>query len=303
MPEQNQIILRALTAMCGELPQHAAPERGPGAADVDDCIDQELLPIFLEEGPRRCCRKSARVCTSCEKDPEQVALLQRLLRPLHTVKGRRTMAGAMRLGQHMHDMESNIEAMVNGGCLTLAQVQHLLTDYDQGLQLFEALQHPEIADGVDAVGDAPDSAASEASGVSPNDGDAGNAAVTVPLVRIRANILDRLLNQAGELSISRSRLETEVEFLRESATELAANVSRLGAQLRKIEIQAEIQISASDKTLGEGRDFDPLEFDRFTHLQELTRMMAESVSDVSSLQKPCWVRSTIRKPIWSNKPG
>src|SRR3569832_2503858 len=32
------------------------------------------------------------------------------------------------------------------------------------------------------------------------------------------------------------------------------------------------------------REFDPLEFDRFTRLQELTRMMAESVNDVASVQ-------------------
>lgn len=280
MPAQNQAILNALTAVLDELPQHTAPERWSGAAAIDDCIDQELLPIFLEEG-RDLLPQIGEGLYKLQKNPEQLDRLQHLLRPLHTVKGSARMAGAMRLGQHMHDMESNIEAMVNGGSLTPAQVQSLLTDYDQGLQLFEALQHPEIGDGAD-------SAAAELStdpGEQALAAESELAAAAVPLVRIRANILDRLLNQAGELSISRSRLETEVDFLRESATELAANVTRLGAQLRKIEIQAEIQISASDKTHGEGHRFDPLEFDRFTHLQELTRMMAESVSDVSALQK------------------
>src|SRR5437879_10176204 len=33
------------------------------------------------------------------------------------------------------------------------------------------------------------------------------------------------------------------------------------------------------------RDFDPLEFDRYTRLQELTRMMAESLSDAASIQQ------------------
>ena len=31
--------------------------------------------------------------------------------------------------------------------------------------------------------------------------------------------------------------------------------------------------------------FDPLEFDRFTRVQELTRMMAESVNDVATVQR------------------
>ena len=34
-----------------------------------------------------------------------------------------------------------------------------------------------------------------------------------------------------------------------------------------------------------GKGFDPLEFDRFTRVQELTRMMAESVNDVATVQR------------------
>jgi chemosensory pili system protein ChpA (sensor histidine kinase/response regulator) len=48
-----------------------------------------------------------------------------------------------------------------------------------------------------------------------------------------------------------------------------------------VEVQAESQIASRLSIAGE-REFDPLEFDRFTRLQELTRMMAESVNDVGS---------------------
>ncbi|MEB0030628.1 Hpt domain-containing protein [Undibacterium sp. RTI2.1] len=108
-------------------------------------------------------------------------------------------------------------------------------------------------------------------------------AAPVPLVRVRADILDRLVNQAGEVSISRSKLENEVSTLRTSLTELTDNVNRLRDQLREVEIQAETQITSRMAMSGD-REFDPLEFDRFTRLQELTRMMAESVSDVSTVQ-------------------
>ena len=103
-------------------------------------------------------------------------------------------------------------------------------------------------------------------------------------MRVRADILDRLVNQAGEVSISRSRLETEVDTLQQSLSELNENVDRLRSQLREIEMQAETQI-ASRMTHSGDREFDPLEFDRFTRLQELTRMMAESVNDVASVQQ------------------
>lgn len=103
------------------------------------------------------------------------------------------------------------------------------------------------------------------------------------LVRVRADILDRLVNQAGEVSISRSKLENEVDTLKASLSELTDNISRLRDQLREVEIQAETQISSRMAFSGD-REFDPLEFDRFTRLQELTRMMAESVSDVVTVQ-------------------
>jgi chemosensory pili system protein ChpA (sensor histidine kinase/response regulator) len=106
---------------------------------------------------------------------------------------------------------------------------------------------------------------------------------TTPLVRVRADILDRLVNQAGEVSISRSKLENEVETIRGSLSELTENVARLRDQLREVEIQAETQITSRMAFSGD-REFDPLEFDRFTRLQELTRMMAESVSDVAAVQ-------------------
>ncbi|MCU6434708.1 Hpt domain-containing protein [Undibacterium sp. Jales W-56] len=112
---------------------------------------------------------------------------------------------------------------------------------------------------------------------------AATPAAPVPLVRVRADILDRLVNQAGEVSISRSKLENEVGTLRTSLTELTENVNRLRDQLREVEIQAETQITSRMAMSGD-REFDPLEFDRFTRLQELTRMMAESVSDVATVQ-------------------
>jgi chemosensory pili system protein ChpA (sensor histidine kinase/response regulator) len=104
------------------------------------------------------------------------------------------------------------------------------------------------------------------------------------MVRVRADILDRLVNQAGEVSISRSKLETEVGTLKQSLSELTENVARLRDQLREIEMQAETQIT-SRMAHSADREFDPLEFDRFTRLQELTRMMAESVNDVGSVHQ------------------
>ena len=103
---------------------------------------------------------------------------------------------------------------------------------------------------------------------------------------MRSQLLDRLVNQAGEVMITRSRLEAELRQLRGSLGDLTGNLDRLRAQLRDIELQAESQMQSR---LAQAKDtaagFDPLEFDRFTRVQELTRMMAESVNDVATVQR------------------
>jgi chemosensory pili system protein ChpA (sensor histidine kinase/response regulator) len=106
------------------------------------------------------------------------------------------------------------------------------------------------------------------------------------VVRVRAKLLDQLMNQAGEVLSSRARVEIEVGKLKSSLSGLTQDVDRLRVQLRELEIQAESQMQ-SRLTLQKETEtqFDPLEFDRFTRVQELVRVMAESVSDVATVQR------------------
>jgi len=105
------------------------------------------------------------------------------------------------------------------------------------------------------------------------------------LIRVRAELLDNLVNFAGEVSIYRSRMEQQTNAFRYNLTELDDTVNRLRGQLRQFEIEAEAQIQY--RTEEEGRtqaDFDPLEFDRFTQMQTLSRGMMESLNDLDSLR-------------------
>jgi len=110
---------------------------------------------------------------------------------------------------------------------------------------------------------------------------AGNA-----VVRVRASLLDRLVNQAGEVSITRARIDADVKVLQGSLNDLTDSLDRLRKQLRDIELQAETQITTRiEAAKAASQTFDPLEMDRFTRFQELTRFMAESVNDVATLQR------------------
>ena len=109
---------------------------------------------------------------------------------------------------------------------------------------------------------------------------------TQSAVRVRAPLLDRLVNQAGEVSITRSRIESGVGQIKGSLGDLTENLERLRGQLRDIELQGEVQMTSRlEAAKAASQSFDPLEFDRFTRFQELTRMMAESVNDVATVQR------------------
>jgi chemosensory pili system protein ChpA (sensor histidine kinase/response regulator) len=283
-----------------------------------DEIDADLLPVFLEEA-RDGFPQMSSVLRAWLEQPTNAAFPQSLLRLLHTLKGSARMAGAMVLGQQLHDMETRAENIMHLGSPSPLTIEDLLVRFDHASQLFDHLQNPDAPapalqaapataghqpDSTDAAVDNADaSKAAQSVVLSPlmpvrddtrpsTQLPAMRPAAPLPaapaapaqLVRVRADILDRLVNQAGEVSISRSKLETEVGSLRQSLSELTDNVSRLRDQLREIEMQAETQIT-SRMAASADREFDPLEFDRFTRLQELTRMMAESVSDVGSVHQ------------------
>lgn len=105
-------------------------------------------------------------------------------------------------------------------------------------------------------------------------------------VRIRADLLDRLVNYAGEVAIYRARLEQQLGAFRGAIAEMAATNTRMRDQLRRLEIETEAQIVARYQREGDDGEqaFDPLELDRFSTLQQLSRALAESAADQVSLQ-------------------
>jgi chemosensory pili system protein ChpA (sensor histidine kinase/response regulator) len=116
--------------------------------------------------------------------------------------------------------------------------------------------------------------------------------VTLPALRMRTDTLDLWVNQATEVAGSKGRLDQHVLQLRQSLHELTDNVERLRQQLREIEIQAESQMATRTELANTTQTaFDPLEFDRFTRFQELTRMLSESLGDMLT------VRDTVAKTL------
>ena len=281
-------------------------------AYISDDVDTQVLPIFLEEAAELYPQAGEQV-RAWRRAPGDDARARQLRRTLHTFKGSARMAGAMRLGELAHLMESRLDVddapvpgsaelfeALDGDLDRIAFVLDALREGKTNVALSwaadkdEAAATPEVralAAETPAVAitertvvvslPTPDHAASRAE---PEASDVESGARA--MLRVRADIIDRLVNEAGEVAIARARIESELRSLKANLLELTGSVIRLRTQVREIEIQAESQIQSRLMQVGEGEEgFDPLEFDRYTRFQELARSLGEGVNDVSTVQQ------------------
>lgn len=105
-------------------------------------------------------------------------------------------------------------------------------------------------------------------------------------VRVTADMLEHLTDFAGEASIARARVQDQVAAMKGHLGELKHNVVRFRQQLRDLEIEAEsrIPVRLDQRTGPTAAEFDPLELDRYTKLQEVSRGLGESLDDLLSIQ-------------------
>lgn len=305
-------------------PQPAAHAVHTPAADEDepepglpDHIEPDLYPIFEEEG-RDLLQELHGALREWLAHPSELGRSDACMRALHTFKGGARLAGAMRLGEQAHHLESAIEGLLRAGTADFGQVQALQHEGDALEHAFEqlgrSLRAPvapvaaPVAAPVPAPALAPVVAAeprpvaavaaesatesgrevdwSRFAGAAEIEAGGDSLAIGQALVRVRGSLLERMASQAGEVSIRRARMESELTQMKGSLLDLDDNLERIRAQLRELELQAEAQMHIQQEMQQQGgREFDPLEFDRYTRFQELTRMLAESVGDVGTLQR------------------
>ena len=232
-----------------------------------DDIDAHLLPVFLEEAEELVPQIGSDL-RDWKAAPEDQRIADALKRALHTLKGSARMAGAIRLGELTHLMESRVEAALVAGQLPPELFDELESKMDRlsaDLDRMKERNAPVPAPA--AIAEPPPSSAAA-------------------MLRVNADTLDFLITESGEVAIARSRIEAELRLVKQSLGDLDDSIARLRTQLREVEIQADSQMQSRRSVLDErDRDFDPLEFDRYTRLQELTRMMAEGLSDATSIQQ------------------
>ena len=292
-------------------PDDTQPE---GPLDIPG-LDPELVDLFTEEGGELLDASDGSLAV-LRGAPDDVESVRSLQRNLHTLKGGARVVGIAPVGDLAHAMETLLEK--NGDrkrALEPVEVDSLERGFDRLHEMVERIRQGQavatpanaierfnaLADGRPVVGGAEPTASEpmeearqlvQATAPAPAPREAprlveAEVHATAELIRVRSDLLDSLVNAAGEASIYRARLEQQVGNFRFNLVELNQTVLRLREQLRKLEIETETQILSRyqrENEAGEGATFDPLELDRFSNLQQYSRALAESVSDLASIQ-------------------
>ncbi len=234
-------------------------------------VDQELLTMFIDEA-HEILPEIGTELRAWRSDPKTKSHPEALQRSLHTLKGSARMAGQLALGDIAHGFEEQVVRALKHAP-TPDDFENMFVDLDKIGGYFEK-----------SVEEAPEETTQAANNDDPQP--SGRAKDRkAQFLRMRADTLDRLINEAGEISIIRSRMDRELLGFKQSSSDLTESLQRLRGYLRELEIEAESQMQSRMSILQEANEtFDPLEFDRFTRLQELTRMIAESVNDVGTIQ-------------------
>ncbi|MDL0430858.1 Hpt domain-containing protein [Marinobacter sp. TBZ242] len=309
-PEADRILIEALKD-AHKTSGDDLSEPAEASAE-EDAVDAEVLEIFLEEAGE-ILDQLEQLLDDWRKDPANHHFNQEAQRALHTLKGGARLSQLSELGDKAHALETRLIDL--GGNTPGDEAWQAITeDHDAIVALVSR-----IRDRFENTGAAPEPAkpavetpvaptAPEPTAAKPAQPEKPVAPAPKPnktpskapakaaaaqrapqeTIRVSAPLLDELVNLAGETSITRGRLEQQTSDFSHNLDEMAATIERLREQLRRMEIETETQILfRAEKEHGPdyGDDFDPLEMDRYSAIQQLSRALTESSSDLADLRE------------------
>ncbi len=289
--------------------------RVPAPDNLED-VDADILATFLEETDELF-ESMEQAIDSWQQSPEDPEPAEQLKRVLHTFKGGARMVGLVSLGEFSHNFESWLIESVDRADSDADFFTDLVKWQDQLLKLVDQIR-PSDADGSQPdeqlsapladTGSEPDATELESRaepqastqlvtelrnvivptikhGLTPAN-DSKVKSGPQEMVKVSANLLDDLVNMVGETSISRGRVEQQINEFSFSLEEMDTTIRRLQDQVRRLGMETEAQVMFRREQLeasSTAEGFDPLEMDRYSQLQQLSRALMESASDLQDL--------------------
>ena len=292
---------------CYVLPHEGEPRNVGSMIQPLDERDPELLEIFLEEADD-IIESSSAALVRWQADPQNTLEVENLLRDLHTLKGGARMVEIAPIGDLAHELESLYEGLSSGVLKNSALLNGLLqsghdmlADMVDAVRGYEPLPNPTLL--IDSIAQYSASGAIqevaskpvEEQAINPTPGsepaapaaDADVERAGPEMVKVAAEQLEDLVNLAGETSIFRGRIEQQVSDAQVTLAEMETTIERMRDQLRRLDIETQGRILSRDRQaerLGY-EEFDPLEMDRHSQLQQLSRALFESASDLMDLKE------------------
>lgn len=305
--EQEQPVEEAKT----EQPKEDVKPEEPVAED-EAAWNEELAELFLGEASELLASYEEAI-ERWSNDLHNTEPLNTAMRNLHTLKSGAKLAAITPVGDLTHKLEGVIETLARDSRVGQSRwVDMLRRSYDELHDMVEQVRNGEMPakptellrkldsdksaiesqiDQLDKQDLAESGEQAEVKVVSLADRqkqkeEEAKEAASRDVIRVRSEVLDNLVNLSGEASIFRSRLEQQVADLNFNLSEMSSTVDRLREQLRNLEIETEAQVLYRREISGVDFDeFDPLEMDRYTRQQELTRSLLEAASDLMSIQE------------------
>jgi chemosensory pili system protein ChpA (sensor histidine kinase/response regulator) len=292
---EEKVLLNKVHELLEEL-QNEANKPEDDLPDADD----EFITLFLEEADE-ILENTQSLLERWQDSPDDMQLMKELQRELHTLKGGARMVGIVQMGDLSHHLESVLTRIVEGGSETNSLLQNLIQDSVDALaamvENLRARVPLEIPKGlIQQINAAINNEQIEEETVTSNkktteqkksnkSQEASEEAEEN--IRVQASLISKLANMAGELSISRAHMEQYQQMVKTNLVEMDQTIIRLRDQLRRLEIETEVQIFSNfaSEQDADNEEFDPLELDRFSLMQQLSRSLMESVSDLMSIQE------------------
>jgi len=300
---------------------HSAPESVEKSRSAPIKAEEPIIPpeaadefteIFLDEA-EEILENTQSLLERWQSSPDNMELMKELQRELHTLKGGARMVGIVQMGDLSHKLESVLTQVVEGNATSSMQLQEIIqSSVDELAAMLETvkggapLSSPaDLIEQIDAVL-YPEKAAKKVDKKPPvkvqhskvkktklpikqeftkpeREGEMVDA--SEDRIRVRVSLIDKLTHLAQSLSVSRAHMEQKQGAFKNNLDEMEQTIIRLRDQLRRLDIETEAQIlSHYHDVEGDSEEFDPLELDRFSLLQQLSRSLMESVSDLMNIQ-------------------
>jgi chemosensory pili system protein ChpA (sensor histidine kinase/response regulator) len=269
----------------------------PAASNDSAHHDSELLEIFLEEG-FDIIESSGAALVRWQAEPSSRQEVETLLRDLHTLKGGARMVEIVPIGDLAHELEFLYEGLSSATLKPTGALFELLQrSHDRLAQMLDAARAGEPLPPIDRLLDAiknfshpavPEPAAPVALPTAKTETPLLQPDAGADMVKVSAELLDDLVNLAGETSIFRGRIEQQVSDAQIALNEMETTIERMRDQLRRLDTETQGRILSRQQVDAERlgyEEFDPLEMDRHSQLQQLSRALFESASDLLDLKE------------------